>query len=68
MESTNDMKTVSVQHIEHALARALSDLLGREYIVTIRDVEYKNEGAWIQLDTTPDLTHAFMKSLFEGNN
>ncbi len=62
------MKTVSIHEVEHTLARALSDLLGREYIVTIRDVEFKSDGAWIQLDTTPDMTHAFMKSLFENGS
>ncbi|MEJ7653588.1 MAG: hypothetical protein WKH64_09765 [Chloroflexia bacterium] len=66
METRNDIKSVSVEHLEHALARALSDLIGRQYIVRIHDVEYKSEGAWIQFDAGPDLSSAMMKSLFEN--
>ena len=61
----NELKLVSVEQIEHSIARALSRLIAKDYTVCVRDVEYKNEGAWIQLEVSPQLDPV-LKSLFEA--
>lgn len=65
VDSTNELKLVSVQHMEQSVARALSELIGRDYTVMIRDMEYKSEGAWIQLEVSPDLSRVLMRSMFD---
>lgn len=64
---TKGLKMVSVEQMETSIARALADLTGRELTVYVRDLEYKSEGAWIQLEVSPDLNLIF-RSLLDGNN
>ena len=64
---TRGLKMVSVQDIERSIARALADLTGRELTVCVRDMEYKREGAWIQLEVSPDLSRLF-KAIVDGTN
>lgn len=64
----NSLKVVSVEQLEHSLAQAISGLMGEDYTVCVRDVEYdpdgQGEGAWFQLQVAPELNPLF-KSLFE---